>query len=323
MAKKLIPIILLLALTITCFCSCSSSQEQHPDEFDSIDQAVPSYNDGSFNQNESIFEQSETQIMYMTFEECLAAATHVVSATYNGEYETHGIYKDLVFTVTKLYKGTDMPREFHLRMCEQRVSIAGTDIGYLTSANDFTTGETYLLVLEKQVSVYYPYDLYLPLGNIKITSDDAVMYDGVNVKSHSDTLNDTPSDSVVSYIEDYVKNTISPAAQGIDFIRDSSFENVIDNTSIIAIVTPTEYIGGSENNNTSRYLCTVSEVIKGSLNEVSIKVIFEEDTVELNCEYVVMLEELGTYYILSSQNSVHSTANTTVIQQVKDIVSVD
>lgn len=323
MTKKNISLILLLALTVTCICSCSSSQEQYLNESVNTEQSVLSYEDDCFNQSDSTFVETQTQIMYLSFEECLSAATHVVSATYKGEYETHGIYKDLVFSVAEQYKGTDIPDEIHLRVCDQTISVVGTDIGYSTSANDYRAGETYLLVLEKHVSVYYPYDLYLAYGNIKITNDNAVMYDGTDVKAHSNKLDNTSSNDVISYVENYVKNSVPPAAQGFEFIRNSTLEHVIDSTTIIAVVTPTEYIGGSENNNTSRYLCTVNEVIKGSLNDTDIKVIFVAGSVELDCEYIVMLEEMGPYYILSSQNSVHDAGNSSVIQQVKDMVSVD
>lgn len=322
MTKKYISFLLLLALTVTCICSCSGSQEQSPNESGGTEQSVLSYEENSFHQSESSFAETQTQIMYLSFDECLSTATHVVSATYKGEYETHGIYKDLVFTVAKKYKGTDIQNEFHLRVYDQTVSVVGTDIGYSTSANDYEVGATYLLVLEKHVSVYYPYDLYLTLGNIKITNDTAVMYDGTDVKNYSDKLDTSSSDDVISYVENYVKNSVSPTAQGIEFIRNSSLEHVIDNTTIIAVVTPTEYIGGSENNNTSQYLCTVNEVIKGSIDDTAIKVIFVTGSVELDCEYVVMLEEMGPYYILSSQNSVHNAINSTIIQQVKDVISV-
>ncbi|MBE6552524.1 MAG: hypothetical protein E7665_10405 [Ruminococcaceae bacterium] len=303
MRKKYISMILILILTVACISGCSTENN-------------------SLNQENSNFTETQTQIVYMTFEECLAAATHVVSATYKGEYETHGIYKDLVFAVNEQYKGTDIPNEFHLRVCNQTVSVTGTGISYATSANDYKIDETYLLVLEKHISVYYPYDVYLALGNIKITEDDAVMYEGSSVKTYSEKLDTTSSYDVTDYIKNNIKDTAPPAAQGTEFIRDSSLENVIDKTSVIAVVTPTELIGGSANNNTSRCLCTVNEVIKGTLNKNSIKIIFEAGTVELNCEYVVMLEQLGTFYILSSRNSVHNAETSNMIQQVKDMISI-
>ena len=94
-------------------------------------------------------------------------------------------------------------------------------------------------------------------------------------------------------------------------------KTIVDESTIIAIVTPTEYIGGSDNNNTSRYSCSVDEVIKGSLSDDVIKVIFTADSVSVGESYVVMLEEMGTYYILSSQNSVYDAANSSVVQQVR------
>ena len=243
---------------------------------------------------------TQAQEMKLSYEECLSAATHVVSAAYKGEYEIHGIYKDLVFTVTDRYKGTDISDEFHLRVDKDTNSVAEDGIGYSATANGYKVGENYLLVLEKHVSVYNPYDLYLALGNIEKTND-----------------------TTVAYVKNYVKDSVPPAAQGFEFIRNSNLENVVDNTSIIAVVTSTEYIGGSENNDTSRYLCTVNEVLKGSIKDTDINVIFVTGSVEPDGEYVVMMEEMGPYYILSSKNSVHDADDSNIIQQVKDMVSVE
>lgn len=52
-------------------------------------------------------------------------------------------------------------------------------------------------------------------------------------------------------------------------------------------------------------------------------VIFVTGSVESDGEYVVMMEEMGPYYILSSKYSVHDADDPNIIQQVKDRVSVD
>lgn len=262
------------------------SAKKLPDDTDQIFTCVHS---------DSFHMGTQAQERMLSYEECLSAATHVVSATYKGEYEIHGIYKDLVFTVTDRYKGTDISDEFHLRVDNDKNSVAEDRIGYSTTANGYKVGENYLLVLEKHVSVYNPYDLYLALGN-----------------------REKANDATVAYVKNYVKDSVPPTAQGFEFIRNSNLEYVIDNTSIIAVVTPTEYIGGSENNDTSRYLCTVNEVLKGSIKDTDINVIFVTGSVEPDGEYVVMMEEMGPYYILSSKNSVHDADDSNIIQQVKD-----
>ena len=193
MKKKSIFLFSLAILTVLWLCSCSYSKEKYSNGTIDANQS-----NNYLDQGESAFVETHAQMMYMSFEECLSAATHIVSATYKGEYERHGIYTDLVFTLAEQYKGIDLSNEFHIRVCDQIISVLGTDIGYSTSANDYQIGETYLLVLEKHVSVYYPYDLYVTLGNIKITSDDAVMYDGTNVREHSNMLEDTSSNDVIN-----------------------------------------------------------------------------------------------------------------------------
>lgn len=318
MRKLYIILLLVASLTLLCVCGCSKT------DIGSInDTSIETDSDvaGTSNvleQGNSTFTETKTQVKYLSFEECLSAATHVVSATFTGEYEAHGMYKDLIFTSVKQYKGETLTGNFHLRVCDQIVNVVGTDIGYSSSANDYIAGETYLLVIEKHVSVYYPYDVYLTLGNIRITENDSVMYDGAKIEKHSSNLQTSSSIGIVDYIEEYVSKSVDTSTvQGIDYIRGTTLKTIVDESTIIAIVTPTEYIGGSDNNNTSRYSCSVDEVIKGSLSDDVIKVIFTADSVSVGESYVVMLEEMGTYYILSSQNSVYDAANSSVVQQVR------
>ena len=214
MIKKWISLLLLLVLTVTCACSCSAPQKEESDE--------------PLNERESILEEllleaqqdpsshargTHVRVMYTTFEECLSTATHIVSATYTGEYETNGIYKDLVFVVEDQYKGAALADEFHLRVWDADITVEGGNFSYSQSAEDYKAGTTYLLVLQKHASKDLPYDHYLSPGNIMITNDYALMYGGGDIQNHSTELKDSSWDGIVDYIKNYVKESVPSAAQ--------------------------------------------------------------------------------------------------------------
>lgn len=322
--------ITLLALLMFLMSGCSSSQnkigkydEQMSGSYESkVDE---NKNDTTIvNGGDDIYTDSSYQLMYMSFEDCIAAATNVLSATFTGDIETHGIYQDLLFSSNKQIKGAGIVDDFRVRVSDQNVSIEKTDINYSTSSSNYESGKTYLLVLEKHVSVYNPYDLYLPLGNIMIVENEsATMYGGEALSSHSSIGVDNPNTTeIMSYVAN-LKESIEDVANvtGIEYIRSSDITDIVKGTSIVLEVTPIEYIGGSENNDTERFICTVNKVLKGSLTGEIIKIIFGEGTVELEKSYYVLVEQLSdsSYYILSSKNSVYSS-DSAIATQIEDCI---
>ena len=139
-SKKLIIFLLIISLMIV-ICGCSNSYQKND--------IGNTENTEGLHSNSEITEEStytNLEVEYLTFEECLSLATHIMSATYTGEYETHGIYRDLIFSLEKQYKGSAITDIFHLRISDQTVSVAGTNIVYSESPSNYQAGKTYLLV---------------------------------------------------------------------------------------------------------------------------------------------------------------------------------
>ena len=265
-----------------------------------------------------------SQIKYMTFEETLASATNIVIATYTGVSEECGIYHDLIFLPERQIKGSGIDREFHVRVCDQIVTVADTDIQYFESVEKYVQGEKYVLILEKQVSVYNSFDLYVPLNNVLIEEGKIpTMYDGTTVnKFTGEQKNIRDIDSAISYIDAFLlKGVDTSKVAGTDFIRSDDLTEVVNKSSVVAEVVPIELTGNSENNNTERYMCSVQNVLKGVIPETNIKIIFVSGSVELGKKYTVMIEKLGSseYYILSSKISVYDSEDE-ASEQVKNII---
>ena len=253
-----------------------------------------------------------SQIKYMSFEETLSAATDIMVATYTGKTERRGMYYDLEFAPIKQIKGTQKGENIYVSLCTQSVGVAGTGIEYVESPSGYVVGAEYVLVLEKHISVYTPYDVYLPLNNILIKSGETpTMYNGSFVGNFSTaSMEEKSSDEILEYIEKFqLTGTDVSRVVGHDFIKSTDLTKIVTLSSIVAEVVPIELIGASENNNTERFLCTVTDVLKGNVPDEKIKIIFVADTVKIGSKYTVMLEHYGTsiYHILSSKNSVYAT----------------
>lgn len=334
----------ILMLTVVIFCGCAKVKEKDPlvttgfikstfeETFFSSDAKMPDKTDeravtsgtvSSKVRSELATEQKTIlqEIKYMTFEETLLAATNVVVATYTGEYETNGIYRDLIFVPVKQLKGVELTEYFYVSTHEHEVEVAGHGITYRESSSQYVAGKTYILVLEKVVSVYQSHDVYMPMNNILIdTNGAASMYGSDSLADHSAALSaNSGVDDISAYITSFVEANVGhiPAIIGTEYIRSNDIAKITEGTSLILRVTPTECIGGSENNHTEQYLCHVDEILKGAVSAQQIMVVFMEDTIVAGSKYVIMVEPLGNFYILSSQNSVHPVSDTTTISQIE------
>jgi len=287
-SKRIIILTLLLLLSAT-LCSCTPNAQP--------------------------FEDITVDHIPTTFEESLSQATDIVSATYTGYSRTTEAYQDLVFTPLSQIKGNDIPDWFLVRVYKD-------SNGAVNASSDYQAEETYILILKKRISVYHSSDIYVPIENAVIIDDSDEIAD--NSADTSAIPNLPVNKYTVSYIKEYVKNDTSVAQPtGTEYIRSTDLVDIVSGSSVIAKVTPIEYVGGSKNNDTDQYLCRVESVLKGELPFETVTVIFISDTVKTNSQYIVMIEQLGTsdIYILSSRNSVHPAKNS-VVKQIEEAMAV-
>lgn len=265
-----------------------------------------------------------SRVKYMSFEDTLATATDIMVATYTGRTERHGIYYDLEFIPVKQIKGTAVDGNIHVRICEQSVSVVDRDIGYVVSPSRYETGANYVLVLEKFISVYNLYDLYLPLNNILIESGEKpTMYNDSFVGDFSASrIEGKSSTEILEYIEDFqLKGEDVSQVVGYDYIRSTNLADVVSSSSVVIEIVPVELLGANENNDTERFVCNITNSLKGDMREGQITIIFVADTVDIGSKYIVMLERLGDsdYYILSSKASVYANDGA-ISEKVKTMI---
>ncbi len=268
-------------------------------------------------------------LLPLSFEECLEMSTHIISATFTGEYEQRGRYFDLTFTPVSVIKGTSVSGDIHVRVSETvYYQVIGTGIQYTESMDRFQNGKTYTLILQRTISVYEDYDVYAPLANLIISSDgEATIYNSAPITDHADHPDAiSASEDMTAYIQTYLQGLppAEPTDEG-DYIRSTELSEIVPNTTYILKVTPLYLDMVNDKNRTEQMTCQVDEVLKGAAPDDYPTVIFQAGTVEIGATYIVLVERMGesSFYTLSSKNSVHEADDTATINQIKALIAAE
>ena len=314
---KALKIIALFTCAASLLCSCSSVSK--PAE--SKDEVLP---DGrTVSQVEYEFSLPRTELMYRTFEEQVAECTDIIRGRFVAEY-THETYSELEFTVQKVYKGDTQEDTIYVMRYPKYATIENREYSYITDSNEYEKGQDYLLVLDRDSSVYYehdrytqPCDIYIPITENK----EYTMY-GEVLELHSE--NDMQVESYAG-VEEIIANT--PAVQSdrtlvedTPFIKTDSVIETADSAEYILLVKADSFYHKGETNGTETYLCSIQKVYRGNLtdDEVSkdIYVPFICGDVEEGDEILLLANRCGekslVYALASRVGAVHTEDSETV-----------
>ena len=290
---------------------------------------------GGSQENETETQDSQ-QVIYasvieMTFEECVANATNILSAKYLG-VSIEGSLAYLSFQPISQIKGEVEEETFLVVKCLDTIYTTTTGYQYAGDYSRYVEGEEYLLVLEKRVSVYYDRDRYYVVGDIFISKDaesTGTMFGTVEMDQFvTGDIGDVNSyGGIISYVTELSQKF--PADKENDdkgYIRSSDLQEIVAESNYIFKVKVVEYDGGAASNNTERFYCEISSRLKGFDSRNKVLIVFSAGTVEIGDECIVMLDKPGEYslfYILSSKNSVYPTSDTESIAIIKNALSDD
>ncbi len=205
--KRIVVFCSVLALLLCCGCakaeeSCSSEDNSYTRPMYTID------------------EDFTMTVNYMTLEECLAASTDIVYATYTGktsEVSEYAPFEDgiscdesyLIFEPQEQLKGELIELGIKMTTVEWDIPVFKSSEGviarFTSNASQYKEGETYLLVLKK-----YEFEngevCYNPMRGIVIPTDGSKpqMYDTTLIEWHSDGFEE--GDNLEEYIKDFIKN---------------------------------------------------------------------------------------------------------------------
>ena len=283
-------------------CSCTS--ENH-------DNKTYSYNAGDSSYIYDGRHYSATiDTAYFTFEESMDIATNIVLAEYVGK-EDKGRYCEFLFNIQKQYKGNLTENYLYVYRIKADVHIAEKGYSY-NSLPNYVEGKSYVLLLERSISVYNEHDHFLPISGTLLPADnlnDLRIHGRQPLLSHSSmTKSDIKTfQRFESYITKRVKASSLPGKEysGIPYIKSNDIETIVKESDYIVRLKPKTQ-GDVLADATVICECELIKQYKGKINKELIEVKFFKNTVDIDSEYIVAMTEtvMTDRYVLSSKNSV-------------------
>lgn len=256
---------------------------------------------------------AEDQI-FVSFEEAVQQATNIVEATYANIFEKNGEI-EYVFNVKKQLKGETGSETVCIHIPTRKmVSIIGKEISYLKNQN-FAKDKDYLLILNRNISVYYEHEEYSQILDEYIPLDDLESAQIYHREIEEDYVSDKNVFNSVETLESHIEQVISecdtPAKDylGRDYIKSNDIVEIAKGSEYIATVTPIWMEPISSYPGTNIYKCRIDEVYKGDINTSETYILFFSGSVELEKSYTVALSGNSPeiVLVLSSKNSLCTT----------------
>ena len=243
---------------------------------------------GSHHKRSNTVEYSHEDAIEFSEFEAISCATHVIEATYVGEYKTkNGI--EFIFKPVAEIKGVLDSADQALIYVLPRTRDSSVIVGEYDVP--FRENDEYLLILEKHISVYYEHNVYIQIGR-PIGSSDYSEWD----KSYT----------YASEIASSNQNE-APSWYGVDFSHSTDLSSVVDFSSNIFVVNIDGIYAESTVAPTTVYYCSVQKTIRGMpVENGNILITFFNGDVEIGEEYLVLLADstdTAPIYTLSAQKN--------------------
>ena len=256
--------------------------------------------------HDRIYQLDET---YLSFEDSLSLSTDIVAVEFLG-YDEQEWYTELAFRVDEVLRGETAVGETLFVFELPAVVEVTDDLRYTTGEDDYVPGTRYLLVLEREVSVYFAHDRFHLLGNCRIP-----LTDGAACTRYGQPLAATsalPAEATGLEVEAAVAAACAslpaPELPARRYTAAENMDEIAAASEDILVVTTLDALPPGELNGTQFYRCRVDEVLRGgtAVGETVI-VVFFADTVAVGETVLVLANRShpdSLVYTLSSARSV-------------------
>lgn len=235
-------------------------------------------------------------IKYADTQKALASASNVVVAKYTGREVNDGEYIDLILELSEELKGSNVTKEFGLRM-----EADGRDY---SDKSYYNTERDYIIALEN-----IGHDKFLPLYSQTVPW--GVELAGSEIH--------TSTDYIIAFKKRVANLTDN---QSYDYIHSEKWSDIVDGSDYLAIIEPNQNTYVSPYGRTESFECGVIQTLKGEILEGKISINLLSDQITLNDKYLVLLNKTldGNAYILSSKKSLLSLEDEENVDYVKSII---
>lgn len=238
-------------------------------------------------------------------EEIIVQATHIVEAEYIGPGDTEN---ELAFEPVASLKG-DLGDAGEIHVIPPADDPPGD--GADTSAA-YEKGETYLLFLERNISVYYPHDKYVPLGDLVISRNSASWEECR--QSIRECLDNGGGGADIPYY-------------GVPYTDSADIGTVVGFSANIFVVDVVSVYGENGADRTTAYTCAVVKTVRNVPVPDSgehIVITFFDGTVEPGGRYLVLLGDAGetapVYTLSSKAASVYAMEEAETIPEIQALL---
>lgn len=279
----------------------------------------------------------QAEAEYLSFENVIVQCTDIIEATYVGRTENTA-FSELEFTVNQVLKGGTTEDTIFVTEQMMYIELEGQDLTYLSGNYTYEVGQTYLLLLERNISIYYDHDRYMLLGDVYIPlseTAESLMY-GEMLDLHSDSGAAFHSaNDVLSYVETYLASMPVLYQEdfveyyGTEYVESQNPADIIACSGYVFDVEVGELLVEGVYAETETYYCTIRNILKGTLTSEELDariyvVFFESDNVSPGDTYILMLNRADTaslVYTLSSENSVVAVEDGMEINTVEELLA--
>lgn len=280
-------------------------------------------------ENEVYYLESYAHARFVLFREGIMDATHIFIGECTSSY-AKGIYSYAEFKPIEIIKGEITEELVPMRsFLYQRVYVDTLGNSYIEDLREYTAGEKYLIIADKNMSVYTDRDYYSSQSAIFIPTDWSLRppsMQGAHLRySVEDDLDVFAGyDTVLAYVKDIVANNpYQPTGGGTDYIRSEKLEDITAQTDFILKATLIDSFAIGSNRDREWCTFSVTEVLKGESVADEIQAVIPLNEVELNQEYILFLSRVNptsTFYIISSKNSVYPTTDTETVEKIESLL---
>lgn len=274
------------------------------------------------------FNTVESEEEYVSFEKAIELSDCAVNAEYI-TYIDNGDYVEYEFKVNNVLYGDVPDSNIYLFSMKGTAHVEEIESTYDIGDNKYTVGDEYILVMEKNSSLFYDHDRYMLIGEMIIPVDntnESVMYDQP-IKTESKAILNS-STNIVKYIQDIKKSDANTeSSDELSYTKSNDMKTMISEADYVLELTveSLEVEGLVHNGNT--YSCSSITVLKGDSlvkdEAGKILVTLLKDSVEIGNKYIVMVnkvDENSTIYTQVAEKSVIPVGDVAATGEVTSII---
>ena len=263
---------------------------------------------------------SISDALYHDLEYVIDATTHIIVATYIEKYDYIG-HCEYKFSVKSQIKGRIDDKYIYV-YCRYWDKISTGKGATYSDGGNYKSGNDYILLLSKDVSVYFDHDRYSVWTGTFFPTDspeDFAMFRTEPVAKHSSAPAETFSSTEI-FIEYLKQQTAADTTKeeygGREYTRSTDMETIVDEAEYVLRIIPRN-LDSKDLWYNERWTCDIVKQYKGKIELSSIIIDFLPDTVELEQECIVTLvgTSLPNYFDISARNSVIDIGKESVVME--------